>query len=445
MQLHAIPYIPRASGLARTTSAPVIAALLLAGCVAPVPVVTGPLALTPGTEGAPPPRFAQRFDDAVMSLAYALFPRAQMDAADGSGRYAFVIDPPQDSVTGQSSNATEIAAARIRATVRERYARFEAQDFGGTGAAERPVVMLSTLDPVTEEGSTTPLRGAQPRVYRMTATLADTRSGRVVSQESAWVRSEGMDTSPTTFFQDSPVWLADASSETYARATGGALGSEIDRTYLASFGSQAVLASAIRSHEAGRYEDALAAYALASRLPGGDQLRARNGIYLANQRLGRTAEANEAFANLVDYGLERGRLAVRFVFEPASTEFLRDRQVTGEYPIWLRQIARRVSARDACLDVVGHASPAGPALLNERLSLARAQRVRRRLAAEDRSLLAHTAAFGAGEREPIVGTGANDLTDALDRRVEFRTLLCEDLSRPRGRSPNLAALMSLGR
>lgn len=419
---------------------------MLAGCASPGSMTqVGPLPApqVPGTEGARPPRFAQRFDDAVASLAFALFPRAQMDPPGEGNRYPLVIDPPLDSVTGEQSAATGLAAARITAMVRERYARFQSQEFGGTGMAEKPVVLLATLDPVTEEGGTTPLRGARPQVYRLSAVLADLRSGSIVSEESAWVRPEGVDTAPTAFFRDSPVWLADASSETYARAAGGTLGSAMDGRYLRSFRSQAVLASAMRAHDAGRYDEALASYAAAARLPGGDQLRARNGVYLAQQRLGRGSEAEAAFGDLVDYGLDRGRLAVRFVFEPGSTVFLRDQQVSSQYPIWLRQIARRVSARETCLDVVGHASPTGSTLVNERLSLARAQRVRGRLTAEDRALRPRTVAQGLGEREPIVGTGTNDLTDALDRRVEFRTLSCDELGGFRGRS-TVAAMTRLG-
>ena len=423
---------PLRSRLRRSVA--VLTAALAAGCAQMPPPGTASTEPLPGTEGARAPRYAQPFSDAVSNLALALFPRAQLDPPEASGRYVLVIDPPLDGVTGQHSAATEAAAARITAMVRQRFGRFESQEFGGAGMAERPVVLLATLDPVTEEGGTTPSRGAQPRVYRLSAALADLRSGQIVSQESAWVRPEGLDTTATAFFRDSPVWLADASSDTYARAAGGELGSAMDGRYRASFGSQGVLASALRAHEAGRYDDALAAYATAARLPGGDQLRARNGVYLAQQRLGRGAAAEAAFADLVDYGLDRGRLAVRFVFEPGSTAFLRDPQVSSQYPVWLRQIARRVSARDACVNVVGHASPTGPVLLNERLSLARAQRVRGRLTALDGSLRATTLAEGVGQREPIIGSGANDLTDALDRRVEFRTLGCDTLPGLRGRS-----------
>lgn len=50
-----------------------------------------------------------------------------------------------------------------------------------------------------------------------------------------------------------------------------------------------------------------------------------------------------------------------------------------------------------------------------------------RLAAERPGLAERTRAEGAGAREPLVGTGADDVSDALDRRVEIQPLACEAL------------------
>ena len=145
---------------------------------------------------------------------------------------------------------------------------------------------------------------------------------------------------------------------------------------------------------------------------------------MANRALGRGRDAEEAFGSVVDYGLERGRLAVKFVFRPGSAAFWPDPAISGPYPMWLRQIATRTDARGACLEVEGHSSPTGPAAVNERLSLARAERVRDRLVAQRPGLRDRLEAEGVGSREPIVGTGADDASDVLDRRVEFEPRSC---------------------
>ena len=89
--------------------------------------------------------------------------------------------------------------------------------------------------------------------------------------------------------------------------------------------------------------------------------------------------------------------------------------------MWLRQIAQRAAKASACLEIVGHTSPTGPVKLNDRLSEMRAEYVRDRLVQQAKSLDQRLITRGAGSRELIVGTGKDDASDALDRRVEFKT------------------------
>jgi outer membrane protein OmpA-like peptidoglycan-associated protein len=58
--------------------------------------------------------------------------------------------------------------------------------------------------------------------------------------------------------------------------------------------------------------------------------------------------------------------------------------------------------------------------VNDPPSLARARTIRARMIADRSDLRGRTVASGAGAREPIVGTGTDDATDALDRRVEIK-------------------------
>jgi outer membrane protein OmpA-like peptidoglycan-associated protein len=121
-------------------------------------------------------------------------------------------------------------------------------------------------------------------------------------------------------------------------------------------------------------------------------------------------------------------LAVKLLFRPGSTAFWPDPAINRPYPMWLRQIARRSDERAACLLVTGHTSITGTAALNDQLSLRRAEVVRGRIVAERQPMRERTRAEGLGSRQPIVGTGTDDVSDALDRRVEFRPLPCPALS-----------------
>ncbi len=58
------------------------------------------------------------------------------------------------------------------------------------------------------------------------------------------------------------------------------------------------------------------------------------------------------------------------------------------------------------------------------LSQKRAAVIKQSLERQNRRIAARVFAEGVGSREVIVGLGTDDLRDALDRRVEFRTVDC---------------------
>jgi outer membrane protein OmpA-like peptidoglycan-associated protein len=159
-------------------------------------------------------------------------------------------------------------------------------------------------------------------------------------------------------------------------------------------------------------------------MTGGDQLRVRSGIYLANARLNRRDDATDAFGSLVDYSLAGKKLSVRFLFKPGSTQFVDDPQISAPYPMWLSQIAIRASRRKSCMNVVGHTSKSGPPQVNERLSVLRAQYIKDLLQSSSPGLAEKLKASGVGSREMLIGTGRDDSSDAIDRRVDFSVSDC---------------------
>ena len=74
--------------------------------------------------------------------------------------------------------------------------------------------------------------------------------------------------------------------------------------------------------------------------------------------------------------------------------------------------------------MTGHTSPTGPEPLNERLSLLRAEYVKLRLEGTSPALTKRMIANGVGSKQTMVGTGRDDASDALDRRVEFKVIGC---------------------
>lgn len=383
----------------------------------PAPVVEAvALAAAPDPAAAAVPR---PFEEALAYAANTLF--GQMRSSANSEKQLLVIDPIIDGVSGMQTSATKTMESRIAELVRGRYPQFDLQTISAAAVRRSPKVLLGTFTPVNSEGQTSGIREA----YRVCLVLADLKSGAVVAKATARAQMPGVDHSPTPYFQDSPAWLNEGATEGYANTCQNSKpGDAIQPAYLDSILAGTLISEAIAAYDTGRYADALDRYSSALELPAGHQLRVFNGIYLANLKLRRQVAANDAFSRIVDYGLAKNRLAVKFLFKPGTTTFMPDKQVSAHYPMWVREIARRAAQTKICLEVVGHTSRSGAEPLNQRLSKLRAEYIKKRLEGEAPTLAKRITAQGVGSRDNLIGSGKDDMSDALDRRVVFQVTAC---------------------
>jgi outer membrane protein OmpA-like peptidoglycan-associated protein len=393
-----------------------LASLLSAADVlaqAPTPPAQAPAAPAP-----PPTPIA--FEQALQNAANALFSKANVPA--GTERIPVVIDPLIDGNTGAQSTATQLMERRIVELVKANHARFEVLPFTKEALAKQPVVLIGTFTAVNNAG----IAGGARDAYRICLALADLKTRKIVAKAATRALPAGIDPTPTSFFGDSPVFAKDVATEGYVKSCQASrLGEPMEQAYFERIDVAVETNRAVDAYNAGKYQEALDRFEGASRMQGGQQLRVLNGLYLANRALNRREPAREAFARIVDHGLGSDRLAAKFLFNPNSAQFASAQAKGWEYGMWLREIAARTAHADKCLEVVGHTTATGSADGNERLSLQRAQFIQRRLQAPKASA-ARFAAKGVGSRELIVGTGVDDASDALDRRVEFKTMGCSE-------------------
>ena len=379
---------------------------------------TGAPAQPPPAAAAPPPTPVP-FDAALLKAANDLFSKANLNGAPD--KVLLVIDPLIDGVTGAQSKATHLEEKRIAELVKSNYPRFEVARFSAETIAKAPVVLVGTFTAVNNAGTA----GGAKDAYRICLALADMRTKTIISKGVSRALPEGIDPTPAAFFADSPVFTRDASTDSYVKTCQGTkVGDNVDQAYADRIVVASLVNDGIEAYDEGRYRDALDVYQSALKTPGGDQLRVFNGIYLANYRLRRTRAAMDAFGKVVDYGLKSDKLAVKFLFKPGSTQFISDRSVRAPYEAWLDRIAERTSSTQSCLEVVGHTSASGLPAINDRLSALRADVIKDRLEDERRSLRGRLVSTGKGSREMIVGTGRDDASDSLDRRVEFKVIKC---------------------
>ena len=393
---------------------------------------TGPSAPAPSTAtaaqsapaasaspAAPPPTLP--YDQAVLSAATSVLkPAAGAAAAPPPKPQAIVIDPLIDGMTGMQSATTQATGQRLAQLIRTQYPQLALLPFSAASVVSAPLVLIGTITGVNAQRQAAGAREA----FRICFALADLKTGKLVSKGLAFAQGAGVDATPLAFYRDAPAFTDDPATLGYIRTCQGTkAGDPIHPLYVDRILVAAQVAEAIEAYDAGRYAQALSLYSSAQRSPAGDQFRVYNGLYLSHWKLGHRAQADAAFKQIVDHGLAQKRLAVKFLFRPGAVAFA-DAKLSAPYPGWISAIGSRASAAGACLEVVGHTSATGPEPLNERLSQLRAEHLKSLLETSAPLLAKRTIASGMGSRQMLVGNGRDDVSDALDRRVEFKVIGC---------------------
>ena len=390
---------------------PIVILTLLACCAQD----TAPVAAAPPVAA---PVIPVPFPDAVLKAANGVFTGALANAPSTERRLV-VIDPLVNGVTGEQSIATKQIQERIVALAREKYPQFDIEPFTAAAVSKGANVMVGTFTPVNAQGATAGVREG----FRFCLVMVDLKAGKTVAKSVARAKLDGVDSTPVGFFRDSPAWTADASVKSYidtCQAT--KVGDPISPVYINGIVTASIVSEAIDAYDATRYAEALELYRSAEKTPAGNQLRVYNGLYLTEWKLGRRDPATEAFGRIVEYGLRNNTLGVKILFRAGSTTLGNEQQTASPYDMWLRQIATHSAKGSSCLQVTGNSSPSGSAVINEQLSQLRADYVKGRLETNDPGLRGHVIATGVGAKNNMIGTGADDASDALDRRVDFKVL-----------------------
>ncbi len=398
----------------RKLSAHAIALLIVVACASPPPPPPPP----------PPAATAdtseRSFDQAVQVATHGLMctPQARSDpSAKPDVKRGVIIDPMVDALSGQQTAATRLLEQRVGERLQAN-PQLEVMPFQVPSLSKAQYLVTGTMTRIASAQT-----GAR-QIFQIDLAATDLKTGTVAAQASSRARDEALDTNPTPYYRDSPVVVKDKVVDGYIATSKTAPGQAADPAYFERVSTATVISEATAAYNSDNYADALSLYKNAETTASGEQLRVLNGIYLASWKLGRTAEAEDAFGRVVALGLANNNLGVKFLFNPGSTDFWSDQQVSGPYGFWLRQIAKHAAASKVCMNVIGHTSRTGSAQYNDRLSLRRAAYIKQRLDKEAPELTRRTHASGMGFRENLVGTGTDDARDALDRRVEFKITDC---------------------
>jgi outer membrane protein OmpA-like peptidoglycan-associated protein len=394
--------------LQRFAAQPLILLLLTLAVVACQPAVVRP-------EPPIPPIAVAYHRDAASAVDFLAKTLAQQ--LSRVPRPAQRIVPVEDFFSTQSAEVSVSGRAlqqQLSAELTRVFAPMQFVPLDTTSSSNAQWVLLANY------ATPNPGENLQPGKWvRLQVAMLEPASGKLLTRINTYLDAAQFNAEPTPFFKDAPMYFTDERHRQRVSVMDGQTQSVASTLQI-----QSVLSDAIAAYEADRYAEAEQGFikvrTLAANHPG-----ALTGLYQTYWKLGRKPDAEQSFSDLVAAGIDAGSLSVKQLFKVGSTAFVESADLSTQYRLWLKAVGQVVNTKGRCVDVTGHASKSGTAEYNERLSQQRADSIVALILQTSRDARSRFKSEGHGFQETIVGTGANDATDAIDRRVEFKVRACD--------------------
>jgi outer membrane protein OmpA-like peptidoglycan-associated protein len=172
-------------------------------------------------------------------------------------------------------------------------------------------------------------------------------------------------------------------------------------------------------YEQKEYKKSLTYYNQASSSKGTQQLEVLNGQFTILVKQGQWKAAEEVYKKLLKASIaETSAIASKIFFNPKSIVPMESK--ADLYKIYMKQIAGLVASNPKCkVKIMGHCSKTGTEGYNDKLSRDRAVWIQKQMATYSPEVMSQSEPIGRGFHDNIVGTGRDDISDQIDRRVEF--------------------------
>jgi len=369
----------------------------------------------------PPSKYPLEFDTAIHNLANQLLVQVKnsQNAMDKLNTLNMVSDPFIDANTGEI-----IAASReIEQIIFDQAQKLDVSITRITpqNLRDSQYVMSGIID--FAEYSVGGATNKPEKYYKISASVLDLKTGKIIADSNSWVLNLNLDHTPTVFYQDSPIYMKDNRIESLINTARSGVGELANELYYNSLDVQALLVKAETDYENKNYAQALKLFKIASERADGKLMRTFAGMYETNLKLENSTAAENAFSKLLATSVkENQNLKIKFLFEVNSMEFINDSKLRKDYELWLKMIAKYFNDNEQCFHIVGHSSKTGNDVYNKQLSLKRAKAFQSKL--QIQNLTQRSKAIGKGFVENVVGSGTDDARDAVDRRVEIVVVNC---------------------
>lgn len=278
--------------------------------------------------------------------------------------------------------------------------------------------------------------GQSNKITRLSASVVDVVTGQIAAHSEALIADASLGYEPTQIYRDSPMYIKDKRVQSFIETAQTRAGGVANKEYIGSLSAAALLNDAEEVYNHGDYAKAIELFISVVAFPDGKIMRTYSGLYNSYYQIGRKEEAEDAFSNMVDIGLQNRELNIKFLFEFDSKD-LKKPEASTVYPLYLRQLSKHILASDMCTHIIGHASKSGTEDYNKALSLKRAKEIKSKLGEQNAN---KTDAEGKGFSECHFCPGESP----FDRRVEFKVVDCSEVDqiavksngKSRGKSKN---------
>lgn len=372
---------------------------ILSGCV------TQPTAPPPG------PSFHSNLSDAVQFIATNL--RSQVTSQVISEAKLIPVDLFLNEHSAEEATASKNLQSNLIAALSATDKNAEFISLNTKNIQNAKLLVIASYASIKPSDA-----GRDGQWLRLKVGLTNIKTGELIAQVVTHVNADQFNSAPTRFYKNSPMYLTDAAHKDRNAVLSGQKRSLGNGLIL-----HAALTEATEAFEAENWPEAEQRFQRVLELSP-QHTGALSGLYQVYWISGRKIDAEKMFVQLATAGIDAGSLSVKLLFKLGSTDFIDDTDLMQQYQLWLRGIGQAIVNKKACLNIEGHASASGSADFNQKLSLSRATRIATRIQQFSSVPKGATVPYGKGVTEMIVGTGANNATDSIDRRVEFVVRSC---------------------
>jgi len=324
-----------------------------------------------------------------------------------------VIDPFIDTDSGYPVKINPRINAIMSAEMAKRFAVTGQMAPENLEVSEYVLCGMVSLEELSEN------RG---KAYKVYAAVFEKSSGVVLASAELYI--DKFETAPMDIYRDSPVYLKGQNYEEHVSSVKKKPNEIVEKGYHDKLEMKSMRVKGDTLYDDKEFGKSLDYYNKAATISGSPELEILSGQFTLMVHQGRIDQAEPVYGQLLKASIaETGGIATKITFSPNAKQPLESKSKL--HTVYVRQAALLLASLPECkVTIIGHSSRTGTAEYNDKLSQQRAASIQKMMASFAPGAGPRVQVIGRGFRENIVGTGADDVTDQIDRRVEFKFSSC---------------------